>query len=48
MESVGYTKDELVGLRVVRGPNWEWDTQDGGEGSVGTVVGIFEDIQISR
>ncbi|XP_046454465.1 E3 ubiquitin-protein ligase MIB2-like [Daphnia pulex] len=44
MGSIGYTKDELVGLRVVRGPNWEWDTQDGGEGFVGTVV---ENIQNS-
>ncbi|EFX83980.1 hypothetical protein DAPPUDRAFT_34014, partial [Daphnia pulex] len=34
-----------VGLRVVRGPNWEWDTQDGGEGFVGTVV---KNIEISR
>jgi|LakMenEpi03Aug12_release.lakeMendotaPanAssembly.Ray.scaffolds.fasta_scaffold1240038_1 hypothetical protein len=24
-------------MRVVRGWNWEWDTQDGGEGFVGTV-----------
>ena len=27
-----------IGLRVVRGPNWIWGEQDGGEGSVGTVV----------
>ena len=27
-----------VGLRVVRGPDWEWGDQDGGEGHVGTVV----------
>ncbi|CAB0015221.1 unnamed protein product [Nesidiocoris tenuis] len=27
-----------VGLRVVRGPDWKWDDQDGGEGCVGTVV----------
>ena len=26
-----------VGLRVVRGPNWRWGDQDGGEGYVGTV-----------
>ncbi len=48
MESVGYANDELVGLRVVRGPDWEWDTQDGGEGFVGTVIDIAENIQISR
>jgi len=26
------------GLRVVRGPDWIWGDQDGGEGGVGTVV----------
>ena len=28
----------LVGLRVVRGPDWKWGDQDGGEGGLGTVV----------
>ena len=28
------------GLRVVRGPDWQWGDQDGGEGCVGTVAGI--------
>jgi len=28
----------LPGLRVVRGPDWDADDQDGGEGHVGTVV----------
>ena len=27
-----------VGLRVVRGPDWIWGDEDGGEGGVGTVV----------
>ena len=27
-----------IGLRVVRGPDWEGGDQDGGEGFVGTVV----------
>ena len=27
-----------VGVRVVRGPDWEWGDQDGGEGYVGTVA----------
>jgi len=27
-----------VGLRVVRGNDWKWDDQDGGEGHVGTVI----------
>ena len=30
----------VLGLRVVRGPDWEWGDQDGGEGYVGTVVGL--------
>ena len=29
-----------VGLRVVRGPDWESGDQDGGEGNVGTVVEV--------
>ena len=29
---------EFLGVRVVRGPDWKWGNQDGGEGSVGTVV----------
>ena len=28
---------EGVGSRVVRGPDWQWGRQDGGEGHVGTV-----------
>ncbi|XP_074607963.1 E3 ubiquitin-protein ligase MIB2-like isoform X1 [Acropora palmata] len=31
---------EFLGMRVVRGPDWEWSNEDGGEGSVGTVVQI--------
>ena len=30
--------DVRIGLRVVRGPNWKWGDQDGGEGHLGTVV----------
>lgn len=30
--------DMLPGMRVVRGPDWKWGEQDGGEGGVGTVV----------
>lgn len=29
-----------VGVRVVRGPDWRWGAQDGGEGHIGTVVEI--------
>lgn len=32
--------DVKVGLRVVRGPDWKWGAQDGGEGHVGTVVEV--------
>ena len=31
--------EPALGFRVVRGPDWEWGDQDGGEGFVGTVVG---------
>lgn len=30
--------NDIVGTRVVRGPNWEWGNQDGGEGCLGTVI----------
>ena len=29
-----------IGLRVVRGDDWQWKDQDGGEGFVGTVVEV--------
>ena len=38
---------EFLGVRVVRGPDWEWNDQDGGEGSVGTVVQIGSDAKLS-
>ncbi|XP_074606770.1 uncharacterized protein LOC141859796 [Acropora palmata] len=38
---------EFLGVRVVRGPDWEWSNQDGGEGSVGTVVQIGSDAKLS-
>lgn len=28
----------LVGVRVVRGKDWKWGDQDGGEGFAGTVI----------
>lgn len=34
---------EMLGTRVVRGPDWKWENQDGGEGCVGTVVKIGQD-----
>lgn len=30
--------DLVLGLRVVRGPDWCWGDQDGGEGYMGTVI----------
>lgn len=30
----------VVGTRVVRGPDWAWRDQDGGEGHVGTVAEV--------
>ena len=29
--------DIFIGSRVMRGPDWKWDKQDGGEGHIGTV-----------
>lgn len=34
----------LVGLRVVRGPDWKWDDQDGGEGHVGTIIDTLQPV----
>ena len=28
---------DAIGYRIVRGPDWKWGKQDGGEGHVGTV-----------
>ncbi len=28
----------LVGVRVIRGPDWKWGDQDGGEGNAGTII----------
>ena len=33
---------KMIGVRVVRGPNWKWGDQDGGEGNVGTVIGTLD------
>jgi len=30
--------EAVLGIRVVRGPDWSWGNQDGGEGYVGTLV----------
>ncbi|XP_068753853.1 E3 ubiquitin-protein ligase MIB2-like [Montipora capricornis] len=36
-----------AGCRVVRGPDWKWDNQDGGEGHVGTVVVVGKSGSVS-
>ena len=33
-----------VGFRVIRGPDWKWGEQDGGEGYAGTVVEAGESV----
>ncbi len=35
------TSSPQLGLRVIRGRDWQWDDQDGGEGQLGTVVQVF-------
>ena len=30
-----------MGVRVIRGPDWRWGQQDGGEGHVGTVAEVM-------
>lgn len=30
--------DSTGGTRVVRGPDWKWGEQDGGQGTVGTII----------
>ena len=37
-----FNHELVLGLRVVRGPDWEWGDQDGGEGYVGTVAEMEE------
>uniref|UniRef100_A0A7S0QQF9 C2 domain-containing protein n=1 Tax=Cryptomonas curvata TaxID=233186 RepID=A0A7S0QQF9_9CRYP len=46
--AAGLTIEEAIpGLKVVRGPNWKWDDQDGGFGCVGEVVGPVGDNWVS-
>ncbi|WAR14663.1 MIB2-like protein, partial [Mya arenaria] len=39
-EEQSRTQQKMLGLRVVRGPNWQHGDQDGGEDHVGTVVEV--------
>ncbi|XP_017775189.1 PREDICTED: E3 ubiquitin-protein ligase MIB1-like [Nicrophorus vespilloides] len=32
-------------IKVIRGPNWKWGNQDGGKGTIGTVLEEFSDTQ---
>ena len=34
----GQSEDLKVGTRVMRGPDWEWQDQDGGDGKLGKVI----------
>ena len=34
-----------VGLRVARGPDWKWGDQDGGEGCLGTIIDVGDQLQ---
>ncbi|XP_077982651.1 uncharacterized protein LOC144437563 [Glandiceps talaboti] len=38
--SIAFGQGMKVGVRVVRGPTWEWGNQDGGPGSVGNVYKV--------
>ena len=38
----GKDMEPALGVRVVRGPDWEWGDQDGGDGYVGTVAVLEE------
>ncbi|XP_059173149.1 E3 ubiquitin-protein ligase MIB2-like [Physella acuta] len=40
LQTTDSSADEIVGTRVVRGPDWSWQNQDGGVGHVGTVVKV--------
>lgn len=37
-----------IGLRVVRGPDWKWGDQDGGEGTLGTIADVEGGIKLSN
>ena len=39
---------EGIGARVVRGPDWKWGKQDGGEGHVGTVRNFESPEEVRR
>lgn len=43
MSAVGGRAALALGTRVMRGPDWKWDTQDGGPRSLGTVVDVPTD-----
>lgn len=37
----------IIGIRVVRGPDWKYGDQDGGEGHVGTVTKYLGDKKVA-
>ena len=38
--SMGSQSGIEPGIRVVRGPDWKWQNQDGGPGNLGTVTKV--------
>jgi len=41
-EKVSYKDPDLANIRVIRGPNWRWGDQDGGEGKFGTILNLAD------
>ena len=46
-DSVSSSKEMIAarGFRVVRGEGWSYNDQDGGEGTVGTIIHVRNDLQ---
>ena len=38
----------MMGIRVVRGLDWKWGDEDGGEGHIGTITGTPRSIRWNR
>lgn len=40
MSNILTSKNAEVGMKVVRGPQWEFDNQDGGPGNIGKIIDV--------
>ena len=40
-------ENAYVGAKVMRGPDWKWRNQDGGEGNIGTIENVQANIWVS-